>query len=421
MQQSLPERAPEAMKEAEPAIDYRLLTYVGTVDENLMCPICREPLVDPIDTSCDHTFCKECIIQAFSGLRQCPIDRVPCSGEDSLKRTHKIIISQLDALLVKCTGCATSVPRAMLRNHLEKYCRDGLVPCPGKECQKQVKRKVAEKDTCLHLDAICPDCEEIHQEIDMTHHREELCKEKEKSCQHCSKIVLRCKEAEHIAICPDIIDSCQWACYGCDHASKRKDLSLHATECTFKLLGPMASMLSREIDTLRGEVRVMKEKDQLQDRRIKFLESGQRDSYRADYSEMTTHVTSNQLDSTNAEPSIDSTSEYLLELLEAQETRVNQLSTGLTDLEAKQNVMFLNETMSIKTELAEMRSQQQVLSMHVRWLLNFRRQENQQNQMRRAGGGGGSGDNGDAGGSNSSGSSIIRRLSDSTRDLVTKL
>ncbi|PSS22155.1 hypothetical protein M430DRAFT_34133 [Amorphotheca resinae ATCC 22711] len=400
------------------SVDFRALTYVGTVDENLICPICRVALVDPVDTQCDHTFCRECIAQALSHNEICPIDRYPLPRDAPFGRPHKIVINQLDALQAKCPCCEAPIPRSMLQNHMEKYCKEALVRCPSKTCDEVVKRKLSDRG-CLHYDVTCPDCKEIHKEIDIGHHREFVCKERQKECEHCGADILRCKESEHIEDCPDVIASCAWAEYGCQHESKRKDLYLHADECAFKIVGPMAEILKKEISVLRAEVRALNEKNQAQERRIKFLESGPKESDRHfDYADISSHPVSSLPESASAEP-LDSANEYLLSLIEAQENRISQLSAGMTELEAKQTMMLFNETIPIKNELTEMRSSQQVVSMHVRWLLNFRRQENQ----RRFGAGatsprsnGGS----DAGGSGGD-APLPRRLSDSMRDLITKL
>ena len=400
-------------------VDLRSLTYVDPVDENLVCPICRVALVDAVDTACDHTFCRECINEALNHSNLCPIDRFPLSGRLSLQKAHKIVLNQLDALLVKCPCCAAPVPRAMLQNHLERYCAEALVRCAGKTCTEVVRRKLYGQG-CLHYDTTCPDCNMIMQEYDMAEHREYKCKERHKSCHHCGGDILRCKEDEHLEKCQHVPAHCKWAEYGCEYESKRKDLRWHADACTFKLVGPMAEMLKKEINDLRSEVRALTEKDQSQERRIKFLEGGlggHRDTDRPlDYADLPSQALPNLPDSSHAEP-LDSGHEYLLSLVEAQETKVDRLSAGMTELEAKQTMMLFNETIQIKNELAEMRSSQQVLSMHVRWLLNFRRQENQ----RRFGAGPSSGGGSDGGGSNGD-MPLSRRLSDSiTRDIVTKL
>lgn len=138
--------------------------------------------------------------------------------------------------------------------------------------------------------------------------------------------------------------------------------------------------------------------------------------------------------------------EYFHSLLEGQEQRINRLATDLTDQDSKQTVMLFNETMPIKNEMAELRSNLQVTSTHVRFLMRLRLQENQ----RRFGGWGVGGVAGAAGGSPGSGAGSAgsnsagagsggvglggqaspesplanmpgRRLSDTTRDNLTRL
>jgi TNF receptor-associated factor 5 len=406
--------------------DFRALTYLSTVDENLMCPICRMVLVEPVDTECEHTFCKECITEALVHSELCPIDRIPCSTDPQFKPSHKIIINQLDALLVECPDCDEPVPRALLRNHLERYCKVGRVPCPEKtRCRQLVPRCLAEEGKCLHYDVSCPDCEEVCQKIDLLRHREILCKAKEKYCDFCGIDIIRCKESEHMrTTCTEIDEKCKWAEYGCEYFARRKYHDTHATECAFKSVGPMADMLKKEISNLCGEVRTLNEKSQLQERRIKFLEGGQRDTYGLDYSEIPSQGPSSLPDATNPD-SLDSTTlEYLVNLIGDQDRRLDQLVVTMKELEAKQAMMLFNETINIKNELGEMRSTQQVQGMHIRWLMQFRRQENQQlqqNQQKRFGGSSSASNAESYGGGSSQDSPIIRRLSDSTRDLITKL
>jgi len=35
--------------------------FVNPVDEDFFCPICQLPAKEPIQTSCGHRFCEECI------------------------------------------------------------------------------------------------------------------------------------------------------------------------------------------------------------------------------------------------------------------------------------------------------------------------------------------------------------------------
>ncbi|RFU31388.1 hypothetical protein B7463_g4944, partial [Scytalidium lignicola] len=401
-------------------VDFRALTYAGPVDENLICPICRVALVDPVDTVCDHTFCRDCITEALCHNNQCPVDRYPLS-EPELYRSHKIVLNQLDALQVHCICCRSTLPRSMLENHLERYCKDALVKCPGKTCRDLVKRKYFERG-CLHHDATCPDCDEVHQEIDMETHRELNCKVREAECKYCGAEILRCKEAEHLKECPDVVACCKWAVYGCQHESKRKELDSHAPDCNFKIVGPMAEILKSEIAALRDEVHALNEKDRIQERRIKFLENRPITESPLTYSEISNQTVASlpavaSSEGLESRDQYDSSDQYLLSLIESQESRVDQISAGMTDLEAKQTMMLFNETIPIKEQLAELRSEQGLLRMHVRWLVNFKLQE------RRPGPGPSAGSESPAGPGNSSQPppQPHRRLSDSTRDIVTKL
>ena len=54
-----------------------LYNYVGEVDEDLMCQICLQPFVQPLDTPCGHTFCHVCIHNYLKVNPMCPLDRKP--------------------------------------------------------------------------------------------------------------------------------------------------------------------------------------------------------------------------------------------------------------------------------------------------------------------------------------------------------
>lgn len=409
-------------------IQLRALTYTGTVDENLMCSICRCPLIDPVTTSCDHTFCFECIEESLLHNSTCPIDRSGLDVKKTLQsRSPKIIRNQLDSLKAKCPCCDTAIARSMLENHMEKYCPESMMRCPGRNtemgCEHLIKRKFSNKG-CLHYYTDCPDCQESLFRVDLDDHRERTCAKRMGNCIECGVDILRCKRAKHENVCPDVVAPCRWACYGCPHQAKRKDLHLHADECSFRFVGPMAEMLKKEIGDLRQEVRTLTETNQLQERRIKFLEKGDRAardfsrSVPLDYADLSSQALVSLPEPSNPEP-LSSGHEYLLSLLEAQESNLSQLSASMTELEAKQTTMLFNETIPIKNELAEIRSMQQTTSMHVRWLMRFRIQEN---NRRFAPGPGPSGGGSESGGGSSGDSMLPRRLSDSMgTGLVTKL
>jgi hypothetical protein len=61
-----------------------LYDYSQQVDEDLLCHICLQPLVDPLDTKCGHTFCSKCLKNYLHIQKMCPIDRQPLTLPDCM-------------------------------------------------------------------------------------------------------------------------------------------------------------------------------------------------------------------------------------------------------------------------------------------------------------------------------------------------
>lgn len=124
-----------------------LYNYVGVPNNNLMCCICRAPFTDPVTTTtCQHTFCRDCITRAVSHAPHCPVDRLPLSEID-LGPVNPIVRSLVDELLVECVykeqGCEARVQRQCLAIHLKEECtysESGRPKCIS------VKDEVADKE-----------------------------------------------------------------------------------------------------------------------------------------------------------------------------------------------------------------------------------------------------------------------------------
>eukprot|EP00126_Sphaerothecum_destruens_P001068 Sdes_comp12921_c0_seq1m3029 len=92
------------------------------IDKSLLCPICKDPFIDPVETdSCGHTYCRQCIYRWLDRNLSCPLDKSPLQ-KTALKRVNKIIESQLNELLVECKLCQQTFQRGLLPLHLEKSC-----------------------------------------------------------------------------------------------------------------------------------------------------------------------------------------------------------------------------------------------------------------------------------------------------------
>lgn len=357
-----------------PTVDLRALEYEGVVDENLICPICHVAFVEPVITTCDHVFCHQCLVQAHALNPICPVDRLPLKLASDTKPAPKIVHNQLDNLNVRCPnrcrGCDLTVARSLVENHVARYCDKTLVPCPHTACDKLVVRRDTSKG-CLHFDVECEYCKQIQQKADLEHHQDSECPNRTATCSLCDAEFVRHKKEQHIKECPETEAPCKYAAYGCTRTMCRKHMDAHGRVCDYRVVGPVGEQLAE----LRAELKLLKDKDRLKDRRIKFLEN--RGSYVPSGSSAENIADMNlpgQSNTTETAP-YESRDQYFLSLFETMESKVERLSSALTEVEARHSMMLFNETLQVKDQLAEIRSTQGVLGMHVRWLMNFRLQE----------------------------------------------
>lgn len=114
------------------------------IDEELKCVICKQPLQSPVSLSqCNHTFCKECIKQWLCQINTCPTCREDNSNIHSYRTAQvaswhntayieintKIVLNQLDRLLVRCLLCEKNdIQRCDYQKH-EETCTKKVVPC----------------------------------------------------------------------------------------------------------------------------------------------------------------------------------------------------------------------------------------------------------------------------------------------------
>ncbi|GAA6018498.1 hypothetical protein JCM10207_007197 [Rhodosporidiobolus poonsookiae] len=87
----------------------------------LDCPICREPLVNPVHTPCDHHFCRSCLSQSLALSLQCPVDRTPLpAGLDSCSKPARVVVELLDELRIRCEACGDEMARGEWTRHRGK-------------------------------------------------------------------------------------------------------------------------------------------------------------------------------------------------------------------------------------------------------------------------------------------------------------
>uniref|UniRef100_H3D596 Ligand of numb-protein X 2a n=1 Tax=Tetraodon nigroviridis TaxID=99883 RepID=H3D596_TETNG len=108
-----------------------LYNYRLEVDDDLVCHICLQPLVQPLDTPCGHTFCARCLRSFLQERDFCPLDRTRLQLQ-ACRRSSILVNKLLDKLSVSCPltpVCSLSMPRCDLEAHLKHR-------CPGMRCQQ---------------------------------------------------------------------------------------------------------------------------------------------------------------------------------------------------------------------------------------------------------------------------------------------
>ncbi len=150
-----------------------LFDYPDNVDDALLCGICLQPLVDPVDTPCSHTFCFVCLKSQLRMSKTCPIDRQSIKDRD-IKPSSLLVRKILDKLTVVCPNnayCDQTMHRSSLEMHLKYQCPGSYTTCPrdekgcdyiGPRCQLEEHlwtctygQDVDRKSESHHMECVC--------------------------------------------------------------------------------------------------------------------------------------------------------------------------------------------------------------------------------------------------------------------------
>ncbi|KAF5399768.1 Ligand of Numb protein X 2 [Paragonimus heterotremus] len=105
--------------------------YCDVIDTDLLCRICKQPLVDPLDTKCGHTFCSSCLKNHLAVQALCPEDKQIINYLEC-QQSSNLVKRLLDKLLVVCPNsehCNEVLARCDLESHLAYWCRGAVIAC----------------------------------------------------------------------------------------------------------------------------------------------------------------------------------------------------------------------------------------------------------------------------------------------------
>ncbi|KAM9377014.1 ligand of Numb protein X 2b isoform 1-T4 [Pholidichthys leucotaenia] len=106
------------------AQDSHLYEYQDDVDDELVCHICLQPLLKPMDTPCGHTYCFNCLSSFLKEQDFCPVDRQRLQLHQC-RPSSLLVRNLLDKLTVMCphyAQCQQKMQRCELQPHLHNRC-----------------------------------------------------------------------------------------------------------------------------------------------------------------------------------------------------------------------------------------------------------------------------------------------------------
>ncbi|XP_071313390.1 ligand of Numb protein X 2b [Trachinotus anak] len=104
--------------------DSHLYEYQDEVDDELVCHICLQPLLRPMDTPCGHTYCFHCLSNFLKEQDFCPVDRQRLQLHQC-RPSSLLVRNLLDKLTVMCPHndeCQQQMQRCELHPHLHNRC-----------------------------------------------------------------------------------------------------------------------------------------------------------------------------------------------------------------------------------------------------------------------------------------------------------
>jgi Zinc finger, C3HC4 type (RING finger)/TRAF-type zinc finger len=397
-------------------IELRDLAYIDP-EPHLQCPICHITLIDPVSLECSHWFCEDCLDDYWKTTLK-PGSRKACPACRSTavrkRRAPRITINMCNEVKVRCPskGCHAVVTREALESHLVDSCRELEVVCPGLGCRKRLKAKQLDYDKCRHETHVECECEEFVLREELERHRETVCSSREVQCEHCEETMSHSQFDHHTCASRAF---CSGKEFGCDTILDRQAMEEHSRTCIIAKMTPnIQRQISHRLEPLENELRQAKQRAAfLEDGVDRFLEiidtemrfrKMRQNQTMFDVTNPATSDPTDPLTASTVDPSPsashkpptatltgphpqESHHHHLLALHETLQATVNstittlhQLQQTVSEVDARNSMLTMNETMRIKEELAITNNALYSTRAQVNWLLNRERASQQQQQ-----------------------------------------
>lgn len=140
---------------------YDVDRFIDSINDGLLCSICRDVLEDPVQAPCEHAFCSACIEGWLVHDNICPEDRRLLWSTD-LRPLFRYMKNDLDALKLRCKnferGCEIISTLQALPHHENEECDFELTQCPSPGCEEYLQRRLIREHltNCEFRTTECP-------------------------------------------------------------------------------------------------------------------------------------------------------------------------------------------------------------------------------------------------------------------------
>ena len=213
---------------------YQFICKEKSLVERYLCPICKEVVCEPVQTSCGHLFCGRCLKRVPS--KNCPSCRAKFVEEP---RRDKFNEREIRNLKVKCQnsfrGCEWEGELGNVESHQNGVCGYQLVQC-GNKCGAEMKRRDVEKhkkDHCELRMYECPYCpfwsiyKGTYKKVTSEHFKECRCFPLDCPNNCGKKRIRRGDMSSHLCACPEEVVPCRYQSLGCKVRLPRKHMQDH--------------------------------------------------------------------------------------------------------------------------------------------------------------------------------------------------
>jgi hypothetical protein len=208
--------------------------FLTQPEPEYLCTICLGVFEDPVQTSCEHYFCRACIVTSLAHQALCPIDRTSLAASD-LKPLPRGMRNVYLRMNLRCEfharGCRETMEMEKMSPHA-RSCGYSPVHCPNSGCRFHESNRdaVNQQDLSKHVDSCewrlvrceAPECQ-AHFPLVKREDHESVCEFREGECrQGCGKRLFSRDLQYHIREeCAKTIKKCDVD--GCSYECARGD------------------------------------------------------------------------------------------------------------------------------------------------------------------------------------------------------